>query len=48
MFAYHIEWSKNDEFLFVTTLESKLYTFDAKTFDPLSCETINERKDSKC
>lgn len=32
MFAYHIEWTKNDELMFVTTWESKLYTFDGKTF----------------
>lgn len=34
--------------MFVTTWESKLYTFDAKTFEKLSCETITNKKQSKC
>lgn len=34
--------------MLVTTWESKLYTFDGKTFEKLSCETITNRVDSKC
>ena len=37
MFAYHIEFTTNDELMFVTTWESKLYTFDGKTFEQLGC-----------
>jgi len=48
MFAYHIEFTSNDELMLVTTWESKLYTFDGKTFEKLSCETITNRADSKC
>ena len=48
MFAYHIEFTSNDELMLVTTWESKLYTFDAKTFEKLSFETITNRTDSKC
>lgn len=34
--------------MFITTWESKLYTFDGKTFEQLSRETITDRVDSKC
>lgn len=44
MFAYHVEFTSNDELMLVTTWESKLYTFDGRTFEQLGCETITTKK----